>query len=462
MERNRLYYQDPYIREFDSEVIEMQEENGRYLAVLAESAFYPEGGGQPADHGVLIITGEQKNLAEFDAGSIKSESTVTVCGNSSGCNSKLSCDRIKQDKSLDDELKIDKSEINGAVDAEYFGIEKKKNQNSKIIKVTDVQEINDKVWHTISEPLPVGTKVHGRIDWKRRFDHMQQHSGEHIVSGMICRRFNCDNVGFHLGEDTVTIDYNAQITYEQICEIEQAANQYIWEDHEFVELWPTADELADIDYRSKKELNGTVRITSFPGADTCACCGTHVRRSGEVGLVKFISAKPFHDGTRLELYCGKRAMDFLAMNYDSNKEVAVLLSTKEEKTPQLVKKLIEEKLQLKSNMTALEERYLKLRADSVISQSDVLIFDDCLNSEQGRILADMISDNCQGITAVMTGTDGAYRYSIINKNADITAFVKSMNAALGGRGGGRNGFAQGSLSAGRKQIEEFFKQFESR
>ncbi len=390
MERNRLYYQNPYIQEFDSEIIEAREENGRFMAVLSESAFYPEGGGQPADHGTLIVIKACKERGETD------------------------------------------------------------------VEVTDVQEIDDKVWHTISEPLPVGTKVHGRIDWQRRFDHMQQHSGEHIVSGMICSRFNCDNVGFHLGEDTITIDYNAPITYEEACEIEKAANWYIWENHEFVELWPTAEELKNIDYRSKKELNGTVRITSFPGADTCACCGTHVRRSGEVGLVKFISAKPFHDGTRLELYCGKRAMDFLAMNYDANKEVAVLLSTKEVKTPQLVKKLLDEKLQLKGAMTALEERYLKLRADSVKGQADVLIIDDCLNPEQGRILADMISDSCQGITAVMTGTEGAYRYAIINKGADITAFVKSMNAALNGRGGGRNGFAQGSLNAGSKQIEEFF------
>ena len=390
MERNRLYYQNPYIQEFDSEIIEAREENGRFMAVLSESAFYPEGGGQPADHGTLIVIKACKERGETD------------------------------------------------------------------VEVTDVQEIDDNVWHTISEPLPVGTKVHGRIDWQRRFDHMQQHSGEHIVSGMICSRFNCDNVGFHLGEDTITIDYNAPITYEEACEIEKAANWYIWENHEFVELWPTAEELKNIDYRSKKELNGTVRITSFPGADTCACCGTHVRRSGEVGLVKFISAKPFHDGTRLELYCGKRAMDFLAMNYDANKEVAVLLSTKEVKTPQLVKKLLDEKLQLKGAMTALEERYLKLRADSVKGQADVLIIDDCLNPEQGRILADMISDSCQGITAVMTGTEGAYRYAIINKGADITAFVKSMNAALNGRGGGRNGFAQGSLNASSKQIEEFF------
>lgn len=413
MERNRLYYQDPYIREFDSEVIEIKEENGRFMAVLSESAFYPEGGGQPADHGVLV-------------GTAGDERKMKACVNEQA------------------------GELTG----------KSKNKTVlNIIQVTDVQEIDDKVWHTISEPLPVGTKVHGQIDWNRRFDHMQQHSGEHIVSGMICRRFNCDNVGFHLGEDAVTIDYNTPITYEEACEIEQEANRYIWEDHEFVELWPTADELADIDYRSKKELNGTVRITSFPGADTCACCGTHVRRSGEVGLVKFISAKPFHDGTRLELYCGKRAMDFLAMNYDANKEVAVLLSTREERAPQLVRKLIEEKQQLKSDMTALEERYLKLRADSVKGQSDILIIDDCLNPEQGRILADMISDTCSGITAVMTGAEGAYRYSIINKNADITAFVKSMNTALNGRGGGRNGFAQGSLNAAKETIEEFFRKY---
>jgi len=193
------------------------------------------------------------------------------------------------------------------------------------LEVTDVHEADGEIWHTVSVPdgaAPeslTGVSVTGTIDWERRFDHMQQHSGEHIVSGMICSRFNCDNVGFHMGEDMVTIDYNVRITLDEAHEIERMANEYIWEDHPFVCLWPSSEELKTMEYRSKKELEGAVRITSFPGADMCACCGTHVSSSAQVGLVKFISAKNFHEGTRLELLCGRRAAGYLGMVQSRNR-----------------------------------------------------------------------------------------------------------------------------------------------
>ena len=381
----KLYYKDPYLKEFDSIVAEVRKTEQGCWCRLRETAFYPEGGGQPWDEGSLLPENKEK------------------------------------------------------------------------VSVLEVQEEQDGIWHKLSSEIELGMQVHGVIDWERRFDHMQQHSGEHIVSGMICSRFQCDNVGFHMGEDTVTIDYNAPISFEQVLQIETEANHYIWENHAFEELWPNLEELKKIDYRSKKELSGAVRITRFPGADTCACCGTHVASSSEVGLVKFISAKNFHEGTRLELYCGKRAMDYLSMNFMSNKAVAVLLSTKEEKCPELVKKLIEEKTSLKSELSAMENRYLTLRAESVKGQTDVLMIDDCLSPDQGRVLADKIAENCTGKIVVMVGKDENYRYSVICRNQDISLFVKEMNAALQGRGGGRDGFAQGSVNASKEQIEAFFK-----
>ncbi len=386
----KLFYKDPYLKEFDGEVLSAVPENGVWKVVLSATAFYPEGGGQPADHGKLI--------------------------------------------------RADGSEV----------------------LVTDVHEKDGQILHTVTGPVLAGETVHGVIDWERRFDHMQQHSGEHIVSGLICKAFHCDNVGFHMGDDVVTIDYNVRISYEQAMEIEAAANKYIWENHEFVELWPTAEELKEIDYRSKKELSGAVRITSFPGADTCACCGTHVSRSGEVGLVKITSAHNFHEGTRLELFCGKRALDFLSMNHRANKDVAVLLSTKEEKTPQMVEKQIADYVQLKAENTAIEDRLFRMWADSLQGKENILIISDWMNADQGRRLADMISDCCGGITAALTPTGGeenSYRFALISKGNDISAFVKEMNGALNGRGGGRNGFAQGTLKASLEEIQNFFNSF---
>lgn len=137
----------------------------------------------------------------------------------------------------------------------------------------DVHEKDGVVTHLCDRALPVGAEVSGHIDWARRFDHMQQHSGEHIVSGMLCSAFHCDNVGFHLGADTVTIDYNADIPWEQVLEIERRANRYIWENHPIHIWYPSPEELAALPYRSKKALEGPVRLTEFPGADLCACCG---------------------------------------------------------------------------------------------------------------------------------------------------------------------------------------------
>ena len=240
MDTEKLYDQDAFLREFDAVVTECYEgKDGSCLVTLDRTAFYPEGGGQPADHGVL----------------------------------------------------------GGAA-------------------VLDVQEREGRVLHTCDRPLPVGRTVRGVIDWDRRFDHMQQHSGEHIVSGMLCAAFSCDNVGFHMGADTVIIDYNAPMTWEQVLEVEDRANRYIWENHLFRAYYPTPEELAVLSYRSKKAIEGPVRITEFPGADRCACCGTHVAASGQVGLVKFLSCQKLRDGVRLELLCGGRAMEYLSRCWD--------------------------------------------------------------------------------------------------------------------------------------------------
>ena len=396
----KLYYKDAYLKEFDAVITEVRDKDGKLLVALDATAFYPEGGGQGADTGMITLAEEA-----------------------------------------------------GASDA------------PATFRVIDVQEADDIIWHTIedaTDDLKEGVRIHGTIDWARRFDHMQQHSGEHIVSGMICREFHCDNVGFHMGEDVVTIDYNTRISMEDALRIEEMANQYIWEDHPFVVTWPTAEELRTLEYRSKKELEGAVRITSFPGADTCACCGTHVATSGQVGLVKFISAKNFHEGTRLELFCGKRAVDFLSMNYQANKKIAVLLSTKEERTPEVMLKQLEELTHLKARLAQTNEDYFRLWAESYQGSENVLIVDNRLEPEEGRDLADIIADKVPGLVAVFTRTSGkdedpVYRYAIMQRGADINPFIREMNAALNGRGGGRDGFAQGTVQAASAAIRDFFR-----
>lgn len=324
--------------------------------------------------------------------------------------------------------------------------------------VIDVQEADEEIWHTVKADDPAmiqpGTELSGILNWDIRFDHMQQHSGEHIVSGMICSAFDCNNVGFHMGEDIVTIDYDAKISFEQILEIEAKANEYIWEDHEFEEVWPTEEELKTMEYRSKKELEGDVRITSFPGADSCACCGTHVTSSGQVGMVKFLSAKNFREGTRFELLCGKRAFDYLSMNFTENKAVAVQLSTSEQNTSEYVGKLLEEHSKERTEAAIAEEELLKRWAAQFPQGGNVFVIEDWMSPKQGRQLADLAADRCQ-MTAVFAGNGDGYQYSVIARNTDLSAFIKEMNQALNGRGGGRDGFAQGSVKCRRKEIKEY-------
>ena len=325
------------------------------------------------------------------------------------------------------------------------------------VRVTDVHEKGGVITHTCDGPLGVGETVHGAIDWARRFDHMQQHSGEHIVSGLLCEAYHCDNVGFHLGEDTVIIDYNADIPWEGVVEIEKKANQYIWEDHPFEVLWPTAEELAALPYRSKKALTGAVRITSFPGADMCACCGTHVVSSGQVGLVKFLSCQKFRDGVRLELLCGQRAMDYLAMTWEQNRAVGQALSVKPQATAAAVAKIQTELSALRQRVTALEEASFAATAEACRGRGDVLLVTESLQGDGVRRLCDAVSQVCGGRAAVFAGAEGAYRYAVIHPGHDLSPLVKALNAALHGRGGGRDGFAQGSVAATEAEIRAFFQ-----
>ena len=379
METVKLYYENAFLQDFTAVVESCGAVTGGFAVVLDRTAFYPEGGGQPADHGTL-----------GDA------------------------------------------------------------------RVLDVHEKDGVVTHLCDRALPEGAEVSGHIDWARRFDHMQQHSGEHIVSGMLCSAFHCDNVGFHLGADTVTIDYNADIPWEQVQDIERRANRYIWENHPIHIWYPSPEELAALPYRSKKALEGPVRITEFPGADMCACCGTHVETSGQVGLAKFIGWQRFRDGVRLEVLFGQRALDYLALSWQQNSAIGRELSVKPDATHAAVTRLKEELSAVKQRCDALETEHFASLAAQYDGAGNVLLVQPPMESDAARRLCDMTAARCGGRCAVFAGQDGAYKYAVIHPGADIRELIKTMNAALNGRGGGRDGFAQGSAACTEAEIRSFF------
>ena len=376
----KLYYENAYTQDFTAVVQSCEAVKNGFAVTLDRTAFYPEGGGQPADHGTL---GEAR--------------------------------------------------------------------------VLDVHEKDGVVTHLCDRALSVGAEVGGRIDWARRFDHMQQHSGEHILSGLLCSTFRCDNVGFHMGADVVTIDYNAPITWEQALEVERRANAYIWADHPIRIWYPSAEELAALPYRSKKELTGAVRITEFPGADRCACCGTHVSSSGQVGFLKLLSCQKFRDGVRLELLCGQRALDCLAAGWEQARQIGQALSVKPQSAFAAVSRLQEELLSLKEKAARLEEADFAHTAAQYRDAGSVLHIAEPLDGDGARRLCDAIAKAAGGRCAVFAGQDGDYRYAVIESGGDLRQFIKDMNTALHGRGGGRDGFAQGSAACTAEEVRTFFQ-----
>lgn len=326
--------------------------------------------------------------------------------------------------------------------------------------VTDVHERDGDVIHSVDKPLENGENVVGILDWPRRFDHMQQHSGEHILSGILCRDYRCDNVGFHMGADTVTIDYNSPISWEQVLKAEQKANQIIAADQPVEITYPTREELKKINYRSKKEIQGQVRIVTFPGADCCACCGTHVLRAGQVELIKVLSVQKFREGVRIEIVCGMRALNLFSSVYMQNRAVAQSLSVKMTETSGAVERTLAELSAAKTRIAELEGQVFESIAEKNAGHGDVLLLESPMRADAVRKLADTVAKSCGGLCAVFSGVNGGnYHYALVKANGeDITALVRELNHSLHGRGGGRKGFAQGSVQATREEIEKFMHQ----
>lgn len=325
--------------------------------------------------------------------------------------------------------------------------------------VRDTHEKDGCVIHYTDDPIPVGTRVSGEIDWAYRFDLMQQHSGEHMVSGVIHRRWGYNNVGFHMGSEMITIDLSGILTEEQLLEVEQEVNQRIWQNAPVKCWYPEPEELEKIPYRSKKALTGKVRIVEFPDTDICACCGTHVKNTGEIGLVKLLNVEKFHSGVRVEMLCGGRAYAYLTRIQQQNRAVSQLLSAKVQETAGAVEKLANELEEKKQQLIALENARFGEQAEALAGKGDVLVNLPGLNADGVRRAAIAIQNTCGGRAVVCSGDDeNGYKYAAGLLDGDLRSWVKDFNAALGGRGGGKPGFVQGSVSAKWDEIVAFISE----
>lgn len=328
--------------------------------------------------------------------------------------------------------------------------------------VGDVQERGEQIIHLCDAPLEVGAEVEGIIDYARRFDLMQQHSGEHIVSGVVHETYGYHNVGFHMGADVITIDFDGMIPGEDLPVIEAKVNEAVWKNIPLHIWYPSPEELPAVGYRTKRELPWPVRIVEVPGYDKCACCGVHVAYTGEIGLVKLFSVVKFHQGVRIEMACGKRALDHLSAVYDQNRQVSQAFSAKILETGEAARRINDALSREKFKAAGLQRQLFDGVAQRCAGRGDILHFAPDLEPALVRELADRIAETCGGTAAVFSGSDGpGYSFCLAAREGDLRPLCKAMTQALSGRGGGKPNFQQGQVRAAQAQIQAFFDAWQS-
>jgi alanyl-tRNA synthetase len=325
-------------------------------------------------------------------------------------------------------------------------------------KVLDVREKENAIVHLCDKPLAAGQQVAGKIDWQRRFDLMQQHTGEHIVSGILHKMFGCHNVGFHVGADTVTIDFDALIPVEALPEIEKQANQAVYQNLPVRCWYPSPEELPGVTYRSKRELPWPVRIVQIPDVDSCACCGVHTEFTGEVGIIKLLSCVKFHQGVRMEMVCGGRAFEILSSVYEQNRLVCKAFSAKMLETGAAAQRMNDTLAAEKFRAAGLERQVFDAVAAGYTGQGDAVHFAEGLTSAAVRDLAERIAQVCGGTAAVFSGEDAqGYSMCLVGQPDGTQELGKMLCQQLDGRGGGKAGFFQGNVKGTKEQILKIVK-----
>lgn len=384
----KLYYLDSHLFAFDAAVLSCVPSASRpgcFETVLDRTAFFPEGGGQLADTGVIGTA-----------------------------------------------------------------------------QVLDVQEKQGRILHYTDRELPAAP-VHCALNAEQRLRRMQNHSGEHIVSGLVHNAYGYENVGFHMGETCMTIDFSGELSWEQLLEIERRANEAVRANLPIRATFPREELLKNLEYRSKLTLTENVRIVEIEGIDRCACCAPHVSRTGEIGIIKLLTCERHRGGVRIDLICGMDALEDYRLRQNSVSEISGLLSAKRNEVSSAVERLKEERDRLKFLCTGLETELVSFLADTYPEQTEgnLLVFRE-LSEPACRELVNLLVPKCSGVAAVFYGSSSSapghpvYRYIIGSRNMDLRSRSKEINAAIHGRGGGKPEMIMGSAEASREEIEAFF------
>ncbi len=376
----KLYYADSHLKTFMARVLSCDRADRGWAVILDRTAFFPEGGGQPADTGFL-----------------------------------------------------------GGV------------------RVLDVRECGEDILHYTDGPLEIGSPVFGELDWDKRFRRMQNHSGEHLVSGLVYRLYGFSNVGFHMGADCVTVDFDGELDREALDKIETLANIAVGENLPVKAYFPSPSALKRLKYRSKLELAEHVRIVKIKGYDVCACCAPHVSRTGEIGAIKLLEHERHRGGVRISMLCGLDALEDYRKRYASTAEISALLSAKHHEVAAAVRRVLDDLGALKLGLAEARKQLVLAKA-ALLPETDgnLCLFEPQLDTDSLRELVTLGMERCGGVCAGFTGVECDWKYVIGSRHADLRKAAKNINRALNGRGGGRPEMIQGAVSCSKKDIEEYF------
>ncbi len=324
-------------------------------------------------------------------------------------------------------------------------------------EITDVQIRSGEIFHTSSAPFPAGAEVKCRINFDERFRKMQNHSGEHIVSGLIHKHFGFENVGFRLGSQDVTMDYNGVLSREQLLMIEKEANRAVAENIPIKTEYPSFEALSGISYRSKLELTENVRIVTIEGYDVCACCAPHVRRTGSIGIIKILDFIHYKGGIRVHMHCGFDALDDYNERYANTAAIASALSVKQSECAEAVNHLLADLAAEKYRYNGLCRRFIASEMAALPNKEGNITFylDDC-DTDTLRAAANLGREKCTGVCVCLSGNDkDGYRYVITSQNVKLKSYVKE-NIRLPGGGGGSDEMLSGLFRAPREAIDTAF------
>ncbi len=376
----KLYENDSYIKEFSASVVSCSETEGGFLVVLDKTAFFPEGGGQDADKGVI------------------------------------------------------------------GGIE-----------VLDVQIKDDIIYHKLPKSLEIGSTVDCRIDWDTRFSRMQNHTGEHIVSGVINRAFGYNNVGFHMNDSLVTFDVDGPLTDDDIKFVEKKANEAIYANNSVKVIYPTPEELPGYDYRSKLDITEGVRLIEIENTDLCACCAPHVAHTGEVGIIKITSYIPYKKGTRIEMLCGALALNDYMNLHTTNKQIMNMLSAKRFEIADAVERIQTELGNARAENKKLSSELAMLKMEKYVTDNKVCVFIDGASYDELRNCSNTLIEEYEYCYLFSNTDENNYIYVVSSKENSVRELVQKLNKTFNGKGGGRDTYAQGKITATKDEILSFIE-----